>query len=223
MFYDEVCNMPECMCANCPIFIFLRNGALTSDGKPYIIGTITLINQLSTGGIEITFTYDDATLPVVGEDPIEITFGVDGTACDPDCGSDCSWLVKMLAVLDTAAISGLQNRHYILFPEGEPVEDGTFQLPRIPFSPGGLRLTTVRITCFDYNANTQGTFNLKVGATIIASFTGTLAEQRVLALVPGLETIAYDAKPVLECIDVEQVVYEAFALGLVVELIGVLA
>lgn len=217
--------MPQCMCVDCDILIFLRNGALTSDGKPYIVGHVTQVLQLSSGGIQVTFTYDDATLPTEEIDeedvPIEISFGEDGTACDPDCFTDCSWASKVLSLLENATIAGLQNRHYILYQDDEPVADGSFNLPRIPFTPG-FRLTSVRITCFTYNANTEGTFNLKVGATTIASFEGTLEEQRVLVLVPGLELIAYDAMPVLECVDVAQTVYEAFALGLVIELIGVL-
>lgn len=209
------------MCQGCSIYLFLRNELLTSDAKPYIIGTVTLIEQLSTGAIEVTFTYDDATLPLDEGEPIEIVFGVDGTVCDPDCGEACSWLAKVLAIVNSATISGLQNRHEILYAENQVVESGVFSIPRIPFT-GGFQLTSMRLSCFTYNENTQGTFRVKVDGITIAEFMGTLEEQRVMNLTPGLETIAYDKLPIVELIDVEQVVYGEFALGLVIEFLGVL-
>lgn len=213
------------MCQGCPIFLFLRDDLLTSEGKPYIIGTITLIEQLSTGAVEVTFTYDDSTLPTEGEGedeaPIEITFGEDGTVCDPDCGVECSWMAKVLSLINSATVSGLQNRHYILYAENQNVENGVFSIPRIPF-PTGLQLTSVKLSCFTYNENTQGNFQIKVDGVGIAAFSGTLAEQRAMTVAPGLEIIDYDKMPILECTDVEQVVYGEFALGLVLELIGVI-
>lgn len=218
--YTADCDMPACMCVDCDVFVHLKGDLLTTDGLPYIMATVVSIIAAASGGIDVTLHYDNATLPVDGSDPIDLVFGSgeDANACDPDCAGNCDWMTKVKRMIESALPGGLINRHYQLYVDGETVENGAFLLPRIPFEPG-FRLTDVRITCFVYDINTEGTFQLKVGASVKAEFIGNLAQQRQLTiLVPDL---ANDALPELHITGLTNGVYGLAAEGFVIELIGI--
>ena len=219
--YANQCDMPSCICVDGPVVMFLKNDRLTTDGKPYFPGTVTTITLLTTGGVDVTVQYNDATLPLVLGVPIEVIFPLaeDATVCDPDCADECDWFAKIRRMLDAEGTGGLLNRWYIAFTSAQDVANGVFEIPRIPFEPG-FRLTDVRLTCFNYDINTTGTFEVKVGATVIAEFVGNLAQQRQMTiLVPDLLN---DEMPELHCSGVANGVYGLAAAGLVVEFIGII-
>lgn len=219
--YLALCDMPQCMCVGCTVFIFFKDPDLSTDGLPYIMGTVTAIEELTSGGVDVTIQYDDATLPVTDPE-FEVIFpGVaeEGTVCDPDCGGVCDWVTKVKRMIESALPGGLINRHYQLYTSEEDVANGVFLLPRIPFVPG-YRLTDVRITCFTYDLNTSATFELKVGASVKANFTGTLAQQRQLAILDS--DLDNDELPELHITGLTNNVYGLAAAGLVIELIGII-
>lgn len=218
--YDDVCEMPACICDGCYLYIFLRNNLLTSDSLPFTRAVVSEIEQLSTGGVEVTFIYNDEKFPLIEGSPAEMTFGEEGNFCDPDCGSECSWMDKVLRLIENSGLTGLVDRHYIVFADDEEVVSGSFKLPRIPFVTG-FRLSDIRVSCFTYNANTHGTIRITVNGTIIAELEDVdFSEQMQIPILSGMTLIAYDQMPVLQLVDVEQTVYGAFAYGLVVELHG---
>lgn len=219
--YEAQCDMPSCICVDGPVVMFLKDDRLTTDGKPYLPGTVTVINILTTGGVDVTVQYDDTTLPLVDGDPILIVFPVseDATACDPDCSDECDWFTKVRRMLDAEGTGGLLNRWYIAYLSNQDVANGSFDIPRIPFEPG-FRLTDLRLTCSTYDINTTGTFRIKVGATTVAEFIGNLAQQRQMTiLVPDLLN---DEMPELHITGVANGVYGLAAAGLVVEFIGII-
>lgn len=219
--YASLCDMPQCMCVGCPVKVFLKDDQLTTDGLPYFEGIVTAILELSSGGIDVTIQYQDTTLPVVDGDPLVVEFSstsAAGNVCDPDCAGDCDWITKVIRLVQSALPGGLINRHYQLFASGDCVANGSFDIPRIPFVPG-YRLTDVRLACFTYDINTTATFQLKKGATVIAEFIGSLAQQRQMTiLVPDLLN---DELPELHITGLANAVYGLCAEGLVLELIGI--
>lgn len=220
--YLALCDMPQCMCVDCSVFIFLKAPTLTTDGLPYFMGTVREIEELSSGGVDVTIEYDDATLPLVEGDPMEVTFpsvSVEGSVCDPDCAGPCDWLTKVQRMMESALPGGLINRHYQVYDPDESAANGVFDLPRIPFVPG-YRLTDVRVTCFTYDINTTCTIQLKVGSTVKAQFTGNLAQQRQLTILST--DLANDALPQLHITSLVNGVYGLDAQGLVIELIGII-
>lgn len=219
--YADQCDMPSCICVDGPVVVFLRGDLLTTDGKPYFPGTVTLIDILTTGGVDVTIQYDDSTLPIVEGEPMEVIFPVsdDATVCDPDCAAECDWFTKVRRMLDAEGTGGLLNRWYILYESNEDVANGTFEIPRIPFEPG-FRITDLRITCFVYDLNTTGTFTLKVGATNIAQFVGNLAQQRQMTIL--VTDLLNDELPELHITGLTNGVYGLAAAGLVLEFIGII-
>lgn len=219
--YPALCDMPQCMCVDCEVKVFLKGDQLTTDGLPYFEGIVTSIEELSTGGIDVTIQYDDATLPLVEGDPLEVEFSstsAAGNVCDPDCAGECDWLTKVIRLIQSALPGGLINRHYQLYASGVEVENGVFPVPRIPFVPG-YRLTDVRLTCYLYDINTTGTFRLKRGATVIAEFIGSLAQQRQMTIL--VDDLLNDELPELHITGLTNGVYGVEAEGLVLELIGI--
>jgi hypothetical protein len=219
--YADECDMPSCICVDGAVVIFLLDDELTTDGKPYFPGTVTEIEILTTGGVDITIQYDDATLPLVEGEPMAVIFppAEDATVCDPDCAEDCDWFTKVRRMMDAEGNGGLLSRWYIAYTSEEDVANGVFQIPRIPFDPG-FRLTDVRITCFTYDINTTGTFTLKVGATNIAQFVGNLAQQRQMTIL--VTDLLNDELPELHITGVTNGVYGLAAAGLVLELLGII-
>lgn len=221
--YADNCDMPQCMCVACPVFIFLKDDRLTTGGLPYIMGTVVSIEEVSSGGVDVTIQYDDATLPLVGDPAakLEIEFpsaSAEGTACNPDCAGECDWVTKVQRMLESASPVSLLTRHYILFTDEQDVANGSFLLPRIPFVPG-LRLSDVRITCFTYDINTSGTFQLKVGATVKAEYVGNLAQQRQFTILGA--DLLNDVLPEFTISGLTNGVYGLAAAGLVVEIMGI--
>lgn len=219
--YESACDMPPCMCVDCPVFIFLKGDLLTTGGLPYLMGTVTAIEDAASGGIDVTIQYDDTTLPLDGEDKLVIIFpsaSAEGTACNPDCAGECDWVTKVQRMLESASPVSLLSRHYILFSDIQEVANGSFLLPRIPFLPG-MRLSDVRITCFVYDINTTATFQLKVGATVKAEFIGNLAMQRQFNILSA--DLLNDVLPELHITGLANGVYGLAATGLVIELMGI--
>lgn len=219
--YLALCDMPQCMCAPCPVYIFLKDPELTTDGLPYFMGNVTLIDALASGGVDVTISYDDATLPLDGADPIEVIFpGVAevGTVCDPDCAGPCDWVTKVTRMLESALPGGLQHLQYRMYDVDEDVANGVFPLPRIAYQPG-FRMTSVRITCHLYDINTTLTVELKVGATVHATFTGNLAMQRGLTIIDV--DLDNDELPELHITGLANGVYGLAAAGFVIDIFGI--
>lgn len=219
--YADECDMPACICVNGPVVIFLMGELLTTDGHPYFPGTVTVIDILTTGGVDVTIQYDDSTLPIVDAAPLEVIFppAAEATVCDPDCNDDCDWFNKVRRMLDAEGTGGLLSRWYILYESTADVANGVFEIPRIPFEPG-FRITDLRITCFNYDINTTGTFTLKVGATNIAQYVGNLAQQRQLTIL--VQDLLNDELPELHITGLTNGVYGLAAAGLVLEFKGII-
>lgn len=223
--YADPCDKPRCLCDTTDVYLFLRDGRETTEAtpKPYLNGTITECVDLGVGGIDVRISVDDTIMPLDDEDaPIVPLFddgSDDGTLCDPLCAEECDWMSLVLRMIEWAG-RAIVNRHYQLYNPDEPVENGVFLVPRIPFDPS-YHLVDVRITCYVYDVNTTGTFQVKVGSTVIAQFTGNLANQRQLSiLVPDLLN---DELPELHITGLTNGVYGLSAKGLVLEFIGTVA
>jgi hypothetical protein len=216
--YEDLCDMPQCICALAIVAMFLKNDLLTTDGKPYITGEVQSVTETGSGGVDVVIEYDDATMPLDGPygDPIEVSFGDEGTACNPDCLMECEWLAK--AILLVGASTSLINRSYKILEPGAPVVDGAFDIPRIPFA-SGLLVAGCSLSCFEYDIDTEADFVVSVGAQVVAIGSGNLASQLQLALVSPL--IAFDAKPVLTITNLVNNGYSAVAEGLVLEFTGI--
>ncbi len=216
--YANPCDKLDCICEGADVALFLAGDVLTTAGKAYVAGIVSSVTALSTGGIDVVIAYDDAPLPV----DFEVSFTVgstEGTVYDPDCLTPGSWLWKTEKLFGAGQNPAIINRAHPVYLNDEHVADNTFDLARIPFGEG-MRLTAVKLTCARYDANTTLTATLKVGSTVIASYTGTLA--RIRAMEIAVNDLLEDEKPTLYVTDVESVIYSDGALGLVLELIGIL-
>lgn len=218
--YADACDMPNCMCEGCDVFLFLRGELLTTDGLPYLMGVVQTITDAASGGIDVVIAFDDTTKPVT--DPVfEGSFDPDAdpTLCDPDCAEECDWLTKVKRMLDSALPGGLFLLQYVLFDIDVPVANGIFPLPRISNSPG-FRLTDVRLTCHEYDINTELTAQLKVGATVKAQYNaGNLAQQRQMTIVSA--DCLNDVLPELHITGLTNTAYGLSAKGLVLHLYGI--
>ena len=216
--YANICAKPDCIVEGAAVIFFFRNDALSPGNLPYIEGLVTLVVETATGAIDATFSYDDADLPdgvdMILDDPDTV-----GTVCDPDCFGEGSWLWKVQKLTDRDVNPSIINRSQTIYAPDEHVVNNTFNLARIPYT-GGLRLSAIRLTCDRYDTNTTIAATIKVGATSIATFTGTLASIRGMTLL--VTDLTLDQKPVLELTSVSSVIYADGALGLVVEMIGAL-
>lgn len=217
--YEALCDMPRCICPAMPVAMFLKNGLLTTDAKPYIEGVVISVTEDGSGGIDVVISYDDTTMPTEEETLVVVSFGDEGTACDPDCLDECSWLSKVLSLQATGS-SRIINRFYQLFGPDEDVTTGVFDIARIPF-PTGFRLTDVRLTCYTYDINTTLDVTLQVGADLKAHATGQALGAQV-ALTIDAALLPYDGKPVLTIPGLTNGVYGMAAKGLVLELIGII-
>lgn len=223
--YEALCDMPSCICVDCEVYLFINRtlDLLTTDGKPYIIGTVISITEVPSGGLDVVISYDDSTLPenpATGE-TLVVTFPTgaqDGTVCDPACKTGCDWVTLMLSIVGNAV--GVINKEYLIYAFNQHVVDGASYLPRICF-PNGFLLTDVRISCTTYDINTTADFTLKIGSTTIASYSGNLSAQKQFTLLQPL--MGYDELPDFRIDNLTNGVYGDFAEGLVLELIGVIA
>jgi hypothetical protein len=218
--YLDACDVPTCMCADAEVVFFLKDDLLTLSGKAYVDGTVVSVTELSTGAVQVVIQYDDADLPDVDGEKLEVIFpGVvaEGTVCDPDCAGECSWVKKVFSVLSSIGQGGIINRPYLIYPFSENVIDGQFELPRIPF-PTGYRLTSVRLTCRTYDINTTTTVELRIGSTVYAQFIGDLREQRAMNIL--IPVLPYDQMPELHLNGTVSSIYLLAAKGLVLEMIG---
>lgn len=221
--YAEACDMPQCMCEGCTVRIFLRGELLTTDGLPYIDAVVESIEDAASGGKDITLTYDDATLPLDAGDPIELVFEGEGaTACLPDCLEECDWVWKTQRMIESALPGGLFYLQYRIFEIDEDVANGTFYLPRISFDPG-FRLTDVRLTCHEYDINTELAAELRVGATVKAQYgtgpVGNLGQQRQMTIVSA--DCLNDVLPALHITGLTNTSYGLSAKGLVLHIRGI--
>lgn len=222
--YDALCDMPNCMCVACEVYLFLTRGLVTTTSQPYIIGTVVSITEVPSGGVDVVISYDNSILP---DDPdtgetVVITFGTgasDGTACDPDCKSDCAWVDKVIALIGPNSSGGVISRDYQIFGETEEVADTAPQIPKIPF-PTGFKVTGVWLTCYAYDPDTTGKFHLLVNTTLYATYEGNLSGVKALTILH--DTIPQDAEIVLQITNVVNGVYGAAAKGLVIEFLGVI-
>lgn len=218
--YDKLCDMPACMCVGCPVYIFLRGGLNTTDGLPYLMGTVQSIVDVVTGGVDVTITYDDTTAPA--SDPaFEMTFSPDEdpSVCDPDCAGECDWLTKVKRMMESSLNGGSFLLQYAIYDIDADVANGIFPVPRIPLDPG-FRLTDVRLTCYEYDINTELTAQLKVGATVKAQYNaGNLAMQRQLTIVDA--DCLNDELPELHITGLLNTAYGLSAKGLVLHLQGI--
>lgn len=216
--YASPCDKPDCICEDAEVAFFFRGDTLTTDGKAFVVGTVSTVTELSTGGVDVVIAYSDTTLPAEFELVLDEGLTL-GTVCDPDCYSDCSWVKKVEKMIGAGQNPAIISRPHVVYMNDEHVVNNVFDLPRIPFDEG-MRLTAVKITCARYDANTTLVATLKVGSTTIAAFTGSLAQMRGLAI--AVNDLTADQKPTLHLSSVSSTIYEDGALGLVLELIGVL-
>ncbi len=215
--FIEACDLPSCLTNGSTATVFFKDGRLTTDVKPFIDGTITAITQTSSGGYDVSFTYNDATMPFVIMFP---TGSAAGNSCDPDCLTECSWVWKMRKSIPQSLIPlNLLVRAYQLYSFDAWVANGTFDLPRIPFDEG-FRMTEVKLTCFTYDPSTTATIELKVDGVTIASFSGSLLHCRGMNI--AIRDIAHDKMPMVVITNVTSAVYDDAALGLVIEIVGTL-
>ena len=221
--YDEVCLMPACICEDAEVVFFLQDDLLTTAGLPYVVGTVVSVTQLSTGAIEVVIQYDDATLPIVDGDKLEVIFpgaSVVGTVCAPDCSGICDWMGKVLALIANTDLQSTYLLERQIYTPANWVADGTFVTPRMTLSPG-MRLAAVKITCDTYDSGTTLTLNLKVGSTVVAQYIGNLSAQKSATIL--VNDILNDQKPTVEITGTAYTNYATAAKGLIVTLIGVVS
>jgi hypothetical protein len=216
--YLDACDVPTCMCADAEVVFFLKDDLLTLSGKAYVDGTVVSVTELSTGAVQVVIQYDDADLPDVDGEKLEVIFpGVvaEGTVCDPDCAGECSWVKKAKALgSESEPVFYLERQ---IYGASNWVADGQFSTPRIALTPG-LRLTAVRLTCHQYDAGTSLTLNLKVGATIHAQYVGNLSAQKGATIL--VADLPNDVLPEVEITGVTYANYATAAKGLIVTMIG---
>lgn len=218
--YADACDMPACMCVGCDVYLFLRGVLLTTDGLPYLMGEVVSITDAVSGGVDVVISYDDTTVPVTDPE-FEGSFDPDAdpTLCDPDCAEECDWVTKVKRMMDSALPGGLFLLQYTIYDIDADVANGIFPVPRIPF-PAGFRLTDARLTCYEYDINTELTVQLKVGATVKAQYvTGNLAQQRQMTIVSA--DCLNDALPELHITGLVNTAYGLAAKGLVLHLFGI--
>jgi hypothetical protein len=216
--YANPCDKPDCICEDAEVALFFRGETLTTDGKAFFVGTISTVTALTTGGVDVVIAYDDATLPA--EFTVILDDGLDlGTVCDPDCYSEGSWVWKTSKMIGAGQNPAIISRPHVIYLNTQHVANNVFDLPRIPFSQG-MRLTSVKITCNRYDANTTLVAKLKLGSTVIAQFTGSLAQMRAMTI--SVTDLVADVKPTLHIESVASTIYDDSSLGLVLELIGIL-
>ena len=219
--YSELCLMPACICENADVVFFLQGGLLTTAGLPYVAGTVVSVTQLSTGAVEVVIQYDDATLPTVDGEKLEVVFpgaAVTGSVCAPDCSGECDWMGKVLAVQAAADPRTEYLLERQIYAPANWVANGTFVTPRMALSPG-LRLSAIKLTCDTYDSGTTIEFDLKVGSTVIAQYIGNLSAQKSATIL--VNDILNDQKPVVEITDTAYTNYATAAKGLIVTLLGV--
>lgn len=214
---EDLCDLPSCIQEDAQVLIFLMDGDLTTDGKAYFNATVVEVDQLSTGGVDVTVSYEDSTLPndLQGEDGL--TIGED--VCTPDCAGDCDWAGKMINTIESSATSNLITRSMVIYEDAEWVEDGTFDLKRIPLDPG-YRITSAKLTCNRYDNDTDVTVRLKVGGTIHAEYIGDLGSIATMSIIDS--DLDLDVLPRLEISGTTNAVYLDGAKGLVLELMGLI-
>lgn len=225
--YTNACDKPDCLTLNSPARVFFRAGATTTDGQPFIDGTITNIAQRSDGGYDVSFRYVTATI----RPGFIVTFPTaisSGNVCDPDCMSECSWLWKVQKVADGVNQAALINRSYLLINSATHLANATYYIPRMPFALG-LNLTSVKLTCHKYDHGTSATFTLRYRTTADAAtpdaslpicgvYSGNLDSQKPITI--SVPVIPYDAELVLTITGTTQSVYVNSTLGLTLELLG---
>lgn len=217
--YTEACDMPQCMCEGCDVYLFLRGELLTADGLPFLMGTVVSITDAVSGGIDVAINYSDITAPVTDPEFVgSFAPDEDPTLCDPDCAGECDWVTKVKRMLESSLPGGLFLLQYAIYDIDDDVANGIFPIPRIPFVPG-FRLTDVRITCHEYDINTLATFRLKVGSTVKAQITQDLRKQRVLTIVSA--DCLNDVLPELHITGLTNTAYGHAAKGLVLHLFGI--
>jgi hypothetical protein len=114
---------------------------------------------------------------------------------------------------------GLIARSFTIYEDAEWVEDGTFDLKRIPLDPG-YRVTSAKLTCNRYDNDTDVTVRLKVGSTIHAEFIGDLGSIATMNIID--RDLDLDVLPRLEISGTTNAVYLDGAKGLVLELMGII-
>ena len=217
---EDPCDLPSCIAEDAEVVFFLMDGESTTDGKPYLPATVTEVQELSTGGIDVTVSYSDNTLPVDlrGVDGIVFPDQANPTACFPDCYGDCDWVMKLIRVAESAVTTSTLTRTYTIYEDAEWVEDGTFALKRIPFDPG-FRITAAKLTCNRYDANTDVVVRLKVGSTVHCEYIGDLTSIATMSIID--RDLDLDVLPSLQISGTTNAVYLDGAKGLVLDLIGV--
>lgn len=219
--YDEVCLMPACICEDAEVVFFLQDDLLTTAGLPYVVGTVVSVTQLSTGAIEVVIQYDDATLPIVDGEKLEVIFpgaAVVGTVCAPDCSGICDWMGKVLKLWETVEPITAYKDPYQIYAPANWVADGQFEIPRMANLPG-LRMFRVAIACSTYDSGTTLTLNLKIGSTVVAQYVGNLSAQKSATIL--VTDILNDQKPIVEITGTAYTNYATAAKGLVVTTFGV--
>ncbi len=217
--YTTDCDLPRCMCVDQPVRVFFKDGVITTDAKPYIDGTVTALTQRSDSGWDLTFTYSDTTAPT-GFTMVFPTASAPGNVCDPDCFGECDWLWKVQQMIDAAPLGvPLMDRAYQIYLPDQWVENGVFDLPRIPFDEG-FRVSEIKLTCGRYDPNTTTTIVLTIDGTTYASFSGSLNHARGMNI--AHTDMLHDKQPVLTITGTTSAVYADAALGLVIEIVGML-
>ena len=227
--YTTACDLPKCMTVNSPARVFFRAGVMTTNGVPYIDGTIVSVVQRSDGGFDVGFQYVTATIPpgFVIVFPTAIS---SGNVCDPECMSECSLFWKIQKMIDGVNQAAIVNRSYLLVNSATHLANGTFYIPRMPFATG-FNLTAAQLTCHFYDHGTSAAFTLRYRTTANAAvpdaslpicgfYSGNLDAQKPITI--SVPVIPYDAELVLVISGTTQSVYMNSTLGLTLELLGVI-
>jgi len=225
--YTNECDLDDCLTVSSAARVFLKGGRTTTDGNPFIDGTVSALNQRSDGGYDLSFTYSEVTAPV-GYIMVFPTASAAGNACDPDCMSECSWMWKVQKLIDGIDQNALIKESYQIVPQNTHLSNSTTYIPREIFATG-FNLTAVKLTCHKYDSGTTAVFTLRYRTTanalvadsslpVCASYTGNLSAQKGLTIT--VPVIPYDAELVLVISGTATTVYADSTLGLTLQTAG---
>ena len=219
--YTDTCSKPLCLCVDTPVFLFLQDGELTTDNRPFLLGVVTSVVEQSDLSVVVTISYDDSTQPGGGWVFSFPVGGSGGTVCAPDCIGPCDWMTKVLALTGLDRDPLIQNPivfQYEIANWKDLIANGTFTLARMGV-PEGFRLRSVTLTCDRYDLDTSFNFTLNVEGVPNVPLTTITASQAQI-LIPDITDIQWDDEIEVVIADVAWLFPDTAARGLIVNLIG---
>lgn len=219
--YPSTCDKPLCLCVGVNVFMFLMDGTLTTDGKPFLLGEVTAVTEQSDLSVIVQITYQDSNIPTGGWVFSFPVGGSGGTVCAPDCLGPCDWMTKVTTLTGFGREPLVLNPIVFQYTLSEPdalIVNGTYTLPRMGL-PEGFRLREVTLTGQQYDDNTSFNFTLNVEGVGNVPITN-ITQRHASNITPTITDIQWDDSIEVVIADVAWLFEPTAALGLVVNLVG---